>query len=94
MITLKQAALAAEAFARDLYPTDELQHLRLEEAEMSGDGRWWQITLGWAESAVGTMGSALFPAALREVKLPRVYKTFFVDAESGVVASMKIRQVA
>ena len=92
MLTVKEAVQAAEEWVRDLYPTKDLQHLRLEEVELSDDDRYWRITLGWLEPAV-----RLNPltAAMADVqKLPRVYKTVEVDAETGAVKSMKIREVA
>lgn len=94
MLTVKEAAQAAEKWIRDLYPKSALQHLRLEEVELSDDERYWYITLGWAEPAVREPLSV--SAVLdREVRvLPRVYKTLEVDAHTGIVRSMKIREVA
>jgi len=48
------------------------------------------VTLGWVEPAVSQPGLVLNGAVQ---KLPRVYKLFEVDAESGEVSSMKIREV-
>lgn len=93
MINVKDAVAAAEEFARSLYEDSELRHLRLEEVELSGDERSWLVTLGWVEPAVARGGLSLaLPSTLE--KLPRVYKTFNVDAESGEVHSMKIRNVS
>jgi hypothetical protein len=52
-----------------------------------------RITLGWAEPAVrqNSLTAALQPDVYA---LPRVYKTLEVDPETGVVKSMKIREVA
>ena len=90
MIDVKQAVQSAEAYARELYRGDELRHLRLEEVERSDDGRSWYVTLGWVEPAVSS--NALVIGGGFQ-KLPRVYKVFEVDAETGVVQSMKIRDV-
>lgn len=93
MLTVKEAVKAAEAWIQELYPKSALQHLRLEEVELSDDGHRWYITLGWVERAVRE--NALTAALDREVRaLPRVYKTLEVDAETGEVKSMKIREVA
>jgi hypothetical protein len=93
MITVKEAAQAAEKWVRDLYPQTDLEHLRLEEVELSEDERFWHITLGWVEPAVrGPTLRAMFSEEFRT--LPRVYKTLEVDAETGAVKSMKIREVA
>ena len=90
MIDVKQAVKAAEAYARELFPEPELRHLRLEEVELTGDGRHWHVTLGWVEPGVSKNG-LMFEAAPQV--LPRVYKRFEVDAENGNVDSMKIREV-
>lgn len=93
MLTVKEAVQAAETWVRDLYPKKDLQHLRLEEVELSDDDRFWYITLGWAEPAVKE--SPLAAAFRNEMHvLPRVYKKLEVNAETGAVKSMKIRKVA
>ena len=93
MLTIKEAVQRAEEWVRDLYPESDLHHLRLEEVTLSGDERNWEITLGWADKAVRQNSlSAAFSSDLQV--LPRVYKTLLVDAETGVVKSMKIREVA
>ena len=93
MLTVKEAVQAAQDWVRQLYADSALKHLRLEEVELSGDERYWHITLGWVEPAVRENA---FAAALTSDArvLPRVYKTLEVDAESGAVKSMKIREVA
>jgi hypothetical protein len=90
MIDVKQAVQAAESYARALFPESELRHLRLEEVDRSEDGNRWHITLGWVEPAVSGSG-IVFSAGAQ--KLPRVYKLFEIDAETGEVTSMKIRDV-
>lgn len=94
MITVKEAVQAAQNWVRDLYPKAALQHLRLEEVELSEDERYWQITLGWVEPAVREpiAMSSVFSRGIHV--LPRVYKTLEVDVETGKVKSMKIREVA
>lgn len=90
MIDVKQAVKSAETYARELYDKQDLRHLRLEEVELSDDGRQWKITLGWVEPAVAKPGLMINGAVQ---KLPRVYKLFEVDAETGAVSSMKIRNL-
>lgn len=93
MLTVKEAVQAAQGWVRDLYPESDIRHLRLEEVEFAEFDRLWRITLGWTEPAVRQNG---FAAALQHElqALPRVYKTLEVDAETGAVKSMKIREVA
>jgi hypothetical protein len=90
MINVKEAVKAAHAFARDMYADAELERLQLEEVELSDDERTWHVTLGWTDPAV--TGTAL-PGLLTGPGLPRIYKTFEVDADTGRVRSMKIRDV-
>lgn len=94
MIPPEDAAKAATAYARNLVGADELKNVRVEEVEPSGDGREWLITLGWVEKASRTIGASALPfgAAAGAIEpLPRVYRVFRVDAESGDVKSMKMR---
>ena len=90
MIDVKQAVRSAEDYARELFDDENLRHLRLEEVELSEDGRQWKVTLGWVEPAVAKPGLMINGAVHR---LPRVYKLFEVDAETGSVSSMKIRSL-
>lgn len=96
MIDVKQAVEAATAYARQLFPDEELRHLRVEEVELSSDEQVWNITLGWVEPAVReNKGSLLLSTGTGELqKLPRVYKVFRVEAETGTVHGMKMREVA
>jgi len=94
MLTVKEAVQAAEQWVRELYPKQELEHLRLEEVTLSEDDRYWRITLGWVEPAVQMPASISFALGKDIHVLPRVYKTLEVDAETGAVKSMKIREVA
>lgn len=88
MIDVTQAVKSAESFARAVYPESDLRYLRLEEVEC-GESRW-NVTLGWVEPAETSSG-IMFIADMR--KLPRLYKRFEVDGETGEVKSMKIRDV-
>lgn len=92
MIGVKEAAAAAERYARELYSDQEIRYLRLEEVEMSNDGRFWNITLGWTEPEPTRLPAALSSVAVLHSP-QRVYKIFRVDAEKGEVRSMKIRDV-
>ncbi len=95
MIELKEAVAAATAFVRDNYKEKDVNHLRLEEAELIEDGRLWQIVLGWVESArtqVFPSPLGAFGGARAEIlPLPRVYKRFLID-EFGKVKSLKIHE--
>lgn len=92
MLTVKEAVRAAEEWVRELYPHAALEHLRLEEVQLSDDASTWEITLGWVEPAVRENAFAAVLAKEANV-LPRVYKRLEVDAANGAVRSMKIREV-
>ncbi|MEW5927851.1 MAG: hypothetical protein AB1941_10215 [Gemmatimonadota bacterium] len=92
MIEVKDAVTAAMAFARAVYDDRELRGLRLEEVEADPDNPAWKITLGWIEPDYRPV--AILEGMLSRHSAPRVYKTFLVDAETGRVQSMKIRETA
>ncbi|HKP76251.1 MAG TPA: hypothetical protein VJT67_12055 [Longimicrobiaceae bacterium] len=91
MVDVKQAVKSAESYARELFGDQELSHLRLEEVEFSELEALWKVTLGWVEPAVAKPGLVFSNGSIQ--RLPRVYKVFEVDAETGKVRSMKIRDL-
>ncbi len=93
MISVKDAAKAAEEYARELFSADDLRHLRLEEVRLSEDEQYWNITLGWVDDAAARPSAVLGNLAFNTQKLPRIYKVFEVDVESGQVRAMKMRDV-
>ena len=89
MVEMKEAVKAAHAFAVDLYEDEELRGLRVEELELTeSDPLEWRVTLGWVEMARASISSSLLVAARGHQALPRVYKVFHVDADSGMVKRM------
>lgn len=93
MVDIREAAQAAEAFAREALD-GELVGLRLEEVELSEDERTWRITLGWVDPLVLKDTAKVMAGILTGFRnLPRVYKLFMVDADTGRVRAMKIREV-
>jgi hypothetical protein len=83
MIGVKEAVTAAIRFAADVY--GEGREPTLEEVEPSSDERYWLITLGFADNTNPF-------AVIAGGRVNRKYKVFKVDAESGAVISMKIRE--
>jgi hypothetical protein len=62
---------------------------RVEEVELTDDGRYWLITLSY-EAPVETtpfMGTTVSTGGDRQ------YKVFKVDAKTGEVLSMRIREI-
>jgi len=81
MITVKEAAQKAVSYFTDLY-ANQFRNVLVEEVEQS-DG-YWYITLGYdLPSVIAQFGG----------KAPRGFKTFKIDAGTGEVVSMKIREV-
>ncbi len=67
----------------------EIDDVRLEEVEQTGDGNYWLITLGYnvlvkPQFKIAMMGDM-------NQKYEREYKVFDVDAKTGDVIRMKIR---
>lgn len=91
MINIEKAVKSARDFASLLYSEGELRELRVEEIESSEDETKWFITLGWVEPAVQQLGGFAGLANARIEPLPRVYKVFTINAETGHVESMKMR---
>ena len=75
-IAPRDAAAAAGKYFGELTGTQ--QALSVEEIELSEDGRYWFVTLGFSLSYL--IG-------------PKSYKVFKVDAYTGEVLSMKIREL-
>ena len=86
MIDVKQAAQTASTYFADLYAGQGVSGVRLEEVEITEDGKFWLITLSFPDRDPSP--SNLFLAGTN-----RQYKVFKVDATTGQVVSMKIRQV-
>jgi len=80
MITVTDAVRRAVEFAQSVLEVTRARDLLLEEVILDDQPPRWLITL----SMPATEG----------LRLQRVYKTFTVDAETGTVLSMKIRELA
>jgi hypothetical protein len=84
-ISVADAASAAKGYFRTLFP--EVQKFSLEEVELSEDGRFWLITLGYETPKNFTSaGDSWLPPQAK-------FKVFKVDAQTGAVLSMKIRSL-
>jgi hypothetical protein len=90
MIDVQQAVQIAKQYVQQLFGT-----VRLEEVELSYDEKHWYITVGFDEP----LPQPLFPLAMGTViqsalepRTERKYKVVDVDAETGKVRAVKIRQ--
>ena len=88
MIDVKEAVRRAAAYFSELSEAagHQVSELELEEVEKSGDNRLWFITLGYWSTG---LGSPLIPLSSPK----KAYKRFSVDAGTGEVVSMTIREV-
>lgn len=89
----RAAVAAAKEFAGKLFASEKIAHLGLEEIELTEDGNWWLVTLGfsrpWAKRT--TTRQALFGAPVAETREEkREYKVFRVDSRTGDVAAIKM----
>ncbi|HAT15451.1 MAG TPA: hypothetical protein DCS91_19420 [Microcoleaceae bacterium UBA11344] len=67
------------------------EDLRLEEAELSEDKKYWFITLGFTRP--GDKNKNPLGDLIGNLPDEREYKVFKIDAQSGEVQSMKIREL-
>lgn len=86
MLDVKAAAQKASEYFGALFSKELAADSRLEEVELSEDGKYWLITLSYPDTA-----SALQAIFANDPK--RLYKQFKIDIASGSVVSMKIRKV-
>jgi hypothetical protein len=91
MIDVKEATQIALSYFEDLYGEDAFSNVMLEEVERENenDTSYWLITIGFTEEK-DIEPSPLSPLTADK---QRRYKRFKIDAETGEVASMKIRSV-
>lgn len=92
MIEVKDAVQYAKTAAKDFLAEDvTLDDLLLEEVEFNDSENTWLITLGF--DVINKNAMRGIGAALAGVQYIRKYKTFIIDAETGKVKAMKIREV-
>ena len=82
MIDVKQAVDIASQYLMSLFADRLPSDIQLEEVELSEDEKYWFITLSFRE------------AYFAGIPPRKNYKLFKINADSGQVQSMKIREVA
>lgn len=83
LISAKDAVIAASRYFTEV--TGITSGVSVEELELTEDGKNWIVTLGYLEYA------GIVPIMQRRQDM--IYKTFKVDARTGAVMSMKIREL-
>ena len=82
MINVQDATKRAREHLLEFFP--EADEVQLEEVELTPDKAYWLVTLSYAGVSNSVASSLLVGKSLR-------YKIFKLDAESGEVVSMKVR---
>lgn len=84
MINVKEAIDKAKEYLVSFFP--DAEQVQLEEVELSGDKTHWLITLSYEGVSTSVASSLLVGKSL-------LYKIFKLDAKTGEVISMKIRNI-
>jgi hypothetical protein len=89
-VPVQTAVSNAMSYVRNLYASEPIGDLLLEEVEFSESTEQWLVTIGFTVSKI-TDDSTSFMFAKRN--LARHYKVIHVDAQTGQPVSMKIREM-
>jgi hypothetical protein len=81
-IDSKAAVQQAGSYFRDLFPT--AQDVRLEEVELSPDGKFWLVTYSFAKPDLAVFGALVSNPS-------RDYKVVKIEAETGIPQGVKIK---
>jgi hypothetical protein len=84
MIDATEASNKAKTYLNSFFP--DAEKVQLEEVELTDDKTHWLITLSFEGVSNSVASSLLVGKSLR-------YKIFKLEAESGEVLSMKIRDI-
>ena len=93
VIDVQKAVITAQNYLFSLPDTTGLvrEDMRLEEVELSDDKKYWFITLGFSRPVDKSKNPLADLVAVSSYE--RVYKVFKINAETGEVQSMKIREL-
>ena len=92
MIDAKQAVRMAMEYLNEMYDTVDFKDIMLEEAELSEDDRYWSITIGFSQRQISTAEGPMASLVGSTERFKREFKVFRIDAESGIVRSMKSKK--
>jgi|ERR1035438_6245818 hypothetical protein len=95
-INVHKAVKSAIAFFEKSFAAQRTNNLQLEEVELSEDGCFWLITLGYDDPAAMTrpsLSDMIMPGAASFRPRPlRKYKVVRVNAENGKTVAVKNRE--
>ncbi|ODG96215.1 MULTISPECIES: hypothetical protein [unclassified Nostoc] len=94
-IDVRNAVVAAKEYFEGIQDMigNSIDNILLEEIELSENKRFWYVTLGFNRPVTKTERTLLSDVISLGTKYEREYKIFTIDAETGEVKSMKIREV-
>ena len=92
MVTVKEAAKNALAFAQELLGENRASSLLLEEIDLSDTQEVWLVTVSVPSPRLAATSMGLLAGAGGTAE-PRDYKIISVDAANGSPKSMKIRKL-
>ena len=92
MVDAKQAVKMAMEYLKEMYDTKEFKDIMLEEVELSEDNQYWNVIIGFARRQVSTSEGPMASLVGKTEQYKREFKIFTIDAESGIVRSMKIKK--
>jgi hypothetical protein len=81
---VKEATEKAIEYFKKFYPN--VEKVQLEEVEITDDDKYWNIVLSY-ENIEST------PLSYLQIGQQRTFKVFKIDANTGKVRSMKIRNI-
>ena len=90
-MNMKEAARVAKQHVKDLFGSEQISNLGLEEVEFDEHSMIWNVTIGF--SRPWDTPSNAFEAIAQRVSSPkRSYKVVRIDDASGKVRSVKNRE--
>ncbi|MDB9323982.1 hypothetical protein PN483_18795 [Nodularia spumigena CS-591/04] len=94
-IDVRGAVVAAKKYFEDIQDMigNSINDILLEEVELSENKQYWYVTLGFSRPVAKSERTLIPDVISVATKTEREYKIFTVDAETGEVKSMKIREV-
>lgn len=92
-IDLKQAIDIAREFILDIFASDAIQELTLEEVEMSDDANYWLVTFSFGRERAPRSTLEQFAVQTHSMNVyEKYYRTIQIDM-AGKVKAMKIRSL-
>jgi hypothetical protein len=92
-IDVKKAVQIALKYFDELFPNLRHGNVLLEEVEVSDDGLYWLITIGFDRPQNLTHLQAIVLQSQGKIQMERHFKTVQVDIKTGKVRSMKVKLI-